>query len=105
MPTIRAIVAVTTGNALQNQKFAILTGPAVINLWAAAVTKTDAIGLSVDNRELVVQGTNMNIEASADVIDTDRDQLVFNEVVQGGQLYMPVTVTTEAQYLLSIKYL
>jgi len=101
--TIRARVTATTANALQNQKFAIIGGNgAVINLWGCGVSATDDIGLSIGSTEILAQGTDINIESSADVIDTDRDQLIFNAVVGPGQLYMPVTVTTEMQFLLSI---
>jgi len=61
--------------------------------------------LSIGDRDIVVNGTEMNIEVAADVIDTDRDQCVFNEVVGPGQLFLPVTVTTEAQFLIHIRYL
>jgi len=45
-----------------------------------------------------------NIEISADVIDTGRDQLIFDTVVGEGQLRVPVgAVTTEIQFLLSVE--
>ena len=105
MATIRKRVTSTTADALQTEKFANLgAGPHVINLWAAGVTNSDDIGLLLGNTEIVSQGTDINVEVAADVIDTDRDQLVFSEVVMGpGKLYMPITVTTEMQFLLSVK--
>lgn len=107
MPTIRVIVSATTTDALANNQFNIIppgTGGAYLSLYGAAVTKTDSYGLSIGSKIIVPNGTNMNIEASADVIDNDRDGQLFNEWVPEGQLKMPVTVTTEAQILIYLKY-
>lgn len=104
MPTIRRRVAATTSNALANEKFRYIGGVgAIVSMWAAGVTATDDVGLSINSRDIILAGTDINIEASADVIDTDRDQILYNEVVEPGELYLPVTVTTEMQYLLSIQ--
>lgn len=105
MPAIRLRVAATTGNALSTQKFRIVPPMgALLSLWAAGVTATDNYGLAIGNQDIVVQGTTVNIEASADVIDVDRDQVVFQEQIPGGELFMPVTVTTEAQFLIALRY-
>jgi hypothetical protein len=53
----------------------------------------------------MVDGSVLNIEQSADVVDVERDQVVFNELVEGGQIFLPVTVTTEAQFLIHLRYL
>jgi len=107
MPSIRGRVAATTGDALTGRKFKIIPPRgAVLTLLAAGVTATDDIGLSINDRELVAQGTDINIEVSADVLDWDRDIILDSEVVvPGGELFLPVTVTTEMQFLLIIKYL
>lgn len=106
MPSIRLRVSATTGNALSTQKFRIVPPlGALISLWIAGVTATDNYGLSIGNQDIVVQGTTVNIEASADVIDTDRDQVVFQEQIPGGELFMPVTLTTEVQFLIALRYL
>lgn len=105
MPTIRFGTATTT-DALSNRKFNVIPpGGAIINVWASSVTNGDVMGLSIGDRDIVVQGTEVNIEVSADVIDTDRDQMVFNEVIGPGQLFLPVTCTTEAQFLIHLRYL
>ena len=102
MATIKKIVSATTTDALANdQQFATI-GPSVINMWAAGVAKTDTVQLFMGTTALM-NPCNPNIEASADVCDTDRDQLLYNEVVAGGKLSLPVTVTTETQILISIK--
>ena len=41
--------------------------------------------------------------AAAGMVDTARDQLVFNTVVGPGTLRLPVTVGTSAIYLLSVE--
>jgi hypothetical protein len=106
MPTLRQRVTATTANALANSKFAVVPQPgAVLNMWAAGVTATDDVGLSIGAQEIIPAGTDINIEASADVLDTDRDQIIYNEVIPAGQLFLPVTVTTEMQFLISLKYL
>jgi hypothetical protein len=102
MATIRVIVAATTTDALANLQQYATIGPSVVNMWAAGVTKTDTVQLFMGNVALM-NPVNPNIEASADVCDNDRDQLLFNEVVNGGKLVLPVTVTTETQVLISIK--
>lgn len=106
MPAIRRRVAATTADALSNIKFSDVPEPgAVINLWAAGVTATDDIGLAVGSQEYLQQGTDINIEISADVLDNTRDQLLFNEVIPAGHIFVPVTVTTEMQFLLTLAYI
>lgn len=104
MPTIRKRVTATTSNCLQAEKFRLIGGNGgIVNMWAAGVTNSDDVGLSINSRDLIVAGTDINIEASADVIDTDRDQILYNEVSEPGELYSPITVTTEMQELVNIK--
>lgn len=105
MPSMRQRVSATTGNALATAKFRIVPPVgALLSLWIAGVTATDNYGLAIGNQDIVVQGTTVNIEVSADVIDIDRDQVVFMEPIPGGELFMPVTVTTEAQFLIALRY-
>lgn len=106
MPSLRFIVAATTTDAMANRKFNVIpAGGAILNLWGAGVTVTDTFGISVGDRDIMVDGSSLSIEISADVIDVDRDQLVFNETVEGGQIFLPVTVTTAAQFLIHLRYL
>jgi len=91
---------------MANRKFNVIPADgAILNLWGAGVTGTDTFGVSVGDRDIMVDGSLLSIEESADVINVDRDQLVFNEVVEGGQIFLPVTVTTEAQFLIHLRYL
>ena len=106
MPSLRFRVSSTTTDALANRKFAVVpTAGAILNMWCSGVTGTDSFGISIGDRDIMVDGSLISIEISADVIDTSRDQVVFNEVIGGGQLFLPVTVTTEAQFLIHLRYL
>lgn len=106
MPSLRFNVSATTADALANLKFSVVpVRGAIMNLWASTVTVTDTFGISIGDRDIMVNGSLMNIEASADVVDTDRDQLVFNERVSGGQLFLPVTLTTQSQFLIHLQYI
>jgi len=102
MPSIKVSNQVTAANALNGLKFSKLAGPALISLWVSAVTVTDTVGFSVGDRE-VLNAANPNIEISADVVDTSRDQVLFAEPAEGGEdLFMPVVATTAVGFLLLI---
>lgn len=103
LASARKYVAAVTDDAIANDEIRRIEVPSIVNFWAAAVTKTDKIGLFLNKVE-IFPASGVNIEASADVIDTDRDQIVFNAFVGEGQLRVPVTaVTTECQFLLSVE--
>jgi len=75
--------------------------PSVVNLWGSGVTNGDTMGLFLDRNEIMPTG-EVNIEISADVVDSNRDQLVFDSVVGRGNLRIPIgAVTTEIQGLIS----
>ena len=102
MPSIKVANQVTAANALNGLKFSKLARPSLISLWASAVTVTDVISLSVGDRE-VLNAANPNIEASADVVDTGRDQILFAEPAEANEdLFMPVTAGTAVGFLLLI---
>lgn len=107
MPSLHFLVAATTTDALANRKFAVVPqAGAIINMWATCITVTDTFGLSIGDRDIMVDGSIMNIETGVvDVTAVNRDQLIFNEVISGGQLFLPVTVTTNARFLIHLRYL
>jgi len=106
MPSIRFIVPATTEDAMSNRKFNIIpAGGAILNLWGTGVTVTDTFRLSVGDRDIVVGGSVINVTSSAGVVDTDRDQVVFNEEVDGGQIFLPCTLTTDMNFLIHLRYL
>lgn len=102
MASRRIDVTAATADAIANEEIRRVEVPSVVNLWASAVG-TSTIGLLL-NRTEIMPTDECNIEAAADVIDTSRDQLVFNSVVGRGQLRVPIgAVTTELQFLLSVE--
>ena len=103
MSSRRLGVNATTNDALSDQDIRNVLDPSVVNLWASSVTIGDLIGLRMD-ATIIMDDGECNVEASADVIDTNRDQLIFDTVVGEGTLRIPVpTLTTELQFLLSVE--
>lgn len=103
MASKRKVVTAATDDAIANDEIRRVEVPSIVNLWASCVTKGDKLSLFLNKVE-IYPSDNVNIEASADVIDTDRDQLVFNALVGEGQLRAGVAaVTTELQFLLSVE--
>jgi len=106
MPALRFIIPATTPDAMSNRKFNIIpAGGAILNFWMSSVTVTDSFGLSVGDRDLIVDGSTPNVMASAGVVDVDRDQILFNEEVDGGQIFLPCTLTTDMNVLIHLRYL
>ena len=102
MPSIKIVNQATSANALNGLKFEKLAGPALISLWSAGVTAGDTISFSVGDRE-ILRLAEPNIEISADVCDTSRDQILFAEPAEGGEdLFLAVTVTTAQNFLVLI---
>jgi len=103
MSSRRFLVSATTNDALSAEDIRTVDVPSVVNLWATGVTVTDEIGLRLDKTVIMDDGT-MNVAAAAlGLVDTNRDQLVFDTVVGAGELRLPVTVTTSAIFLLSVE--
>jgi hypothetical protein len=103
MASRRLVITAVSGDVLSDEEIRRVDTPSTINLWASCVTKGDKLGLLL-NRTEILPADNVNLEAAADVIDTSRDQLLFNSVVGRGQLRAPVpAVTTELQLLLSVE--
>lgn len=103
MASRRLGVTAVTGDAIATEEIRRVDRLSTVNFWAASVTNGDQVGVLLNRTEIMPAG-EVNIEASADVIDTDRDQLIFNSLVGAGQLRVPVPVlTTELQFLLSVE--
>lgn len=102
MPGDRVRVTATTADALASRRIREVPVPSILNVWAAGVTGTDDISILIGNQQ-ILPPVDINIEASADIIDIDRDQLLMNELIPAGILSMPCTVTTELQVLISVK--
>lgn len=103
MSSRRFLVSATTNDALSDQDIRRVEIASVINLWATCVTITDQIGLRLDKTVIMDDGT-CNVSAAAlGLVDTDRDQLIFDTVVGLGTLRLPVTVGTSLIFLLSVE--
>jgi len=103
MATRRLLVSATTNDAISDQDIRTILVPSIINLFATAVTVTDVIGLRLDSTIIMDDGV-MNVSAAAlGMVDTDRDQLVFDTVVGPGTLRIPATVGTSLIFLLSVE--
>lgn len=103
MASRRIDVGAVNNDAISTDEIRRIETESVVNMWASCVTNGDTIGLLLNKTEIMAVD-ECNIEVSADVIDTGRDQLVFDSVVGIGQLRVPVgAVTTEIQFLLSVE--
>ena len=101
MPSIKVANQATSTDALNGLKFSKLAGAALISLWLSAVTVTDTVSFSVGIREVLVNA-NPNLEV-ADVVQTNRDGVLFSEPAEpGATLFMPVTASTAVGFLVAI---
>lgn len=90
MPTIALKnVAAGTANALDGLKFQQLPGPSLITVYASTAVAGGNIDVSVDSEDFA-KAAELNIEASADVVDNDRDLVLDREPVPPGKLYVGV---------------
>jgi len=104
MASLRLLVSAVTPDAISASTIRTVVAPSVVNLWATSVTVTDEIGLALDKTEIMAAGTANVSAAAVGIVDTDRDQLVFNSVVGKGELRVPVPVlTTSLIFLLSVE--
>lgn len=104
MPSIKKTNIATVANALNGLKFEdIPPGGALISLYASGATVLDEISYSVGSEDFLVSA-HVNVEASADVVDTDRDQILFQEPVPRGKQFLAITATTAVNYLLVMEY-
>ncbi len=83
-------VAAGTANALDGLQFQDIQEPgALVSIFAT----TAAAGGTIDYRvgtESFLQAAEANIEVAADVVDTDRDQLLMREPVPAGKQFLSV---------------
>jgi len=83
-------VAAGTANALDGLQFQDIPEPgALVSIFAT----TPTAGANIDYRvgtESFLQLAQTNIEISADVVDTDRDQILMREPVPAGKQFLSV---------------
>lgn len=103
MASRRLAVAAVTGDAIATEEIRRVDQPSTLNFWASSATNGDQVGVLLNRTEILPAG-EINVEVAADVIDTSRDQLLFNTVIGRGQLRVPVpAVTTELQFMISVE--
>lgn len=96
-------IAAGTANAVSGLSFEqIPPGGALVSLYATTAVAGGTVGLKVGSEEYL-SAAEVNIESSADVVDTDRDQVLFQEPVGEGQLFIPVSAQV-CNILLVLEY-
>jgi len=106
MSSLRRLVSAVTGDDLATQEIRKIDRISRILLFATTVTVTDTLGLFIGRIEILPQGTANVAAAAVGMVDTDRDQLIFDSLVGPGvgDLRLPVdTLTTSLIYLLSVE--
>jgi len=100
----RLLVSAVTNDALADQDIRTVEVPSVVNLWAAAVTISDTIGLRLD-KTIIMDDGPANVSAAAlGLVQVQEDQLVFDSVVGPGTLRVPVaTLTTSLIFIISVE--
>jgi len=83
-------VAAGTANALDGLQFQSIPEPgALVSVWASGPTAVGNIDYSVGTERFLVSA-EFNIEISADVVDTQRDQILEREPVPPGKQFLAV---------------
>lgn len=83
-------VAAGTANALDGLKFQeIPPGGALVSIYGSTAVAGGNIDFSVESEDFL-KAAELNIEASADVVDTDRDQVLFRQEVPQGKMFLAV---------------
>lgn len=100
MPTIRRVIAAATENALTNLRFTRPNRPTLVSLYLAGATAKETASFGVDD-VILMESAFVNVEVSADVIDAQRDQVLFREPCPAGEYVLAYpTVAAEQQFML-----
>jgi hypothetical protein len=91
MPSIRlSNVAAATANCLDGLQFQDIPAPgALVSIYASTAVAGGNISFSVGTERFLVDAS-INIESSADVVDTDRDMVLDREPVPSGKCFLAV---------------
>lgn len=83
-------VAAGTANALDGLSFQdIPASGAIVTIYASTAVAGGTIDYRV-GREDFLQAAQVNIEIAADIVDTDRDLVLFREPVPSGKQFLAV---------------
>jgi len=91
MPSIRLTnIAAGTANALDGLQFEDIPEPgALVTLYATTAVALGTISYTIGSERLLV-AASINIELTADVVDTDRDKILDREAVPPGKQFLAV---------------
>ena len=91
MPSIRlSNVAAGTANALDGLQFQDIPDPgALVTIYASTAIALGTISYSVGTERFLVNAS-INIEQSADEVDTNLDMILDREPVPGGKQFLAV---------------
>ena len=105
MPTIsRKNVAAGTANAVDGLQFQdIPAGGALVTIYASTAAAGGTIDYTVDQERMLV-AAELNIEGSADVVNTEVDLILNREPVPAGKQFMSVN-SQVANFVLVIENL
>jgi len=102
MPSIKISNAGVQPNAVDGLKFQdIPDGGALVSIYASTPTAGGTIGYSVGTEEFL-NAASVNIEGSADVVDTQRDLVLDREPVPAGKQFLSVELQI-ANFLIVIE--
>lgn len=83
-------VAAGTANALDGLSFQDIPAQgAIVTIYGTTAIAGGSIGYKV-GREDFLDAAQLNVEAAADVVDTDRDAILFREPVPAGKQFLAV---------------
>jgi len=103
MPSIRVNnVAAGTPNAVDGLQFQdIPEGGALVTIYASTAVALGTIDYSVGTERFLVAAA-VNIELSADVVNTDTDMILDREPVQAGKQFLAVNAQV-CNFLITIE--
>ena len=103
MPSIKiSNAAAGTSNAVDGLTFQdIPPGGALVTLYASTAAAGGLVSFSVGTERFLVS-CPVNIESSADVVDTQRDMVLDREPCPGGKIFLAVD-TQICNFLLTIE--
>ena len=91
MPSIRlSNVAASTANCLDGLQFQDIPGAgALVSIYASTAVAAGNVSYSVGTERFLV-ASSVNIESSADVVNTERDLILDREPVPPGKQFLAV---------------
>ena len=91
MPGIKRTVSATTDDALTGLNFKVQGRNTLVSLWASGAAAGGSISLLVGSQAFI-QDAAVNLESGDRVVDTDRDQILFQEPCPPGEFFLPITL-------------